>query len=179
MQNNHKISALLIFCNKKTTAYLLNRGGETLACIAAVRYALEFVQMVICTNVNLNQRWQRIRSGADPDIRVFLRIRIQFFSKKRIWIGSGSEFVSAPGNDLETKSALHFAETLGIHLKFGRKNAPILSEVLFFVSLFLLWSSTKIGKNAQLKYCCAAWWWGSYQSIHKVQCTTVLNYRET
>ena len=102
------------------------------------------------------QRWQRIRSGADPDIRFFLRIRIQFFSKKRIRIGSGSEFVSAPGNNLETKSALHFAETLGIHLKFGRKNAPILSEVLFFfVSLFLLWSSPEIGKNAQSKYCCA------------------------
>ena len=83
------------------------------------------------------------------------RIRIQFFSKKRIRIGSGSEFVSAPGNNLETKSALHFAETLGIHVKFGRKNAPILSEILFFYSLFLLWSSPEIGKNAQSKYCCA------------------------
>ena len=105
------------------------------------------------------QRWQRIWSGADPDIRFFFadpeRIRIQFFSKKRIRIGSGSEFVSAPGNNLETKSALHFAETLDIHLKFGRKNVPILSKVLFFISLFLLWSSPEIGKNAQSKYCCA------------------------
>ena len=75
-------------------------------------------------------------SGADPDIRVFLRIRIQFFSKKQIRIGSGSEFVSAPGNNLETKLALHSAETLGIHLKFGRKNAPSLSEVLFLFLCF-------------------------------------------
>ena len=122
------------------------------------------------------QRWQRIRSG--PGYPRFFADPV--FSKKRIRIGSGSEFVSAPGNNLETKSALYFAETfLGIHLKYGRKNAPILSEVLFLVSLFLLWSSPEIGKNAQSKYCCADWWSGSYQSIHKVHCTTVLNYRET
>ena len=93
-------------------------------------------------------------SGAERT-RISAFFAIQFFSKKRIRIGSGSEFVSAPGNNLETKSALHFAEILGIHLKFGRKNAPILSEVLFFVSLFLLWSSPEIGKNAQSKHCCA------------------------
>ena len=80
---------------------------------------------------------------ADPE-----RIRIQFFSKKRIRIGSESEFVSAPGNNLETKSALHFAETLGIHLKLAKKRSNF-ERSPFFVSLFLLWSSREIGKNAQ------------------------------
>ena len=35
-QNIHNISAMLIFCNKKTTV-LFNQEVETLACIAAVK----------------------------------------------------------------------------------------------------------------------------------------------
>ena len=37
----------------KTTA-LFNQEGETLASIAAVKYALESAQVVTCTNVKLN-----------------------------------------------------------------------------------------------------------------------------
>ena len=59
----------------------------------------------------------------------------------RIRTGSGSEFGFAPPNNLKTKSALHSAKTcfsFGLHLNFGRKNAPIFSEDLFCFSL--LWS---------------------------------------
>ena len=68
---------------------------------------------------------------ADPE-----RTRIQFFSKKRIRIGSGSEFVSAPGNNLETKSALYFAETFGIHLKLAKKTLQFWAKSFFLFLCF-------------------------------------------
>ena len=133
------------------------------------------------TTVHAYQRRQRIRSGADPDIRFFLRIRIQFFSKKRIRIGSGSEFVSAPGNNLETKLVLHFAETLGIPLKLGRKNAPILSEVLFLFLCFCFGLHLKLEKVHNQSIVVLIDGQAAIKAIIKyiVISVTVLNYGET
>ena len=86
--------------------------------------------------LNLQCSWQscqRIRSG---------------FGYSCFFFGSGYSFIRICGSEFEfgsappKKSALYTAKTLlslpqffffGLHLNFGRKNAPILSEELFFV----------------------------------------------
>ena len=82
------------------------------------------------------------QTGLDSDLTVFLQIRIRSESSFIRRCGSGSEFGFALPNNLGTKSALHSAKTFlsfGLHLNFGRKNAPIFSED-FFIFIFLVFT---------------------------------------
>ena len=85
-----------------------------------------------------------------------------------IFLEEADPNLSLPPNNLVTKSALHSAETLGIHLKFGRKNAPIFSEVLNFVFLFCFGLHLNLKKMYNQSIVVIVDWSGSYQSIHKV-----------
>ena len=84
------------------------------------------------------------RTRSDPDLTVFCESKldpdpVSLKDANPDWIGS--EFGFAPPNNLGTRSALLSAEnffSFGLHLNFGRKNAPIFSGKFFnFFGLYL------------------------------------------
>ena len=121
------------YCKLLLTFYNVNCYRSLLGHLSGLLFTNDYL-------LDLLQRWQRIRSGPDRiQILLFFRGSGSSFIRR---CESGSEFGFALPNNLETKSALHSAKTFlsfGLHLNFGRKNAPIFSED-FFIVLVFTWS---------------------------------------
>ena len=121
------------------------KGGAMAQCPPPKYAPGSFVRSIVYKRLNylldLFQRWQQIRIGF-RSCCFFSGIRIGSESSFIRRCGSGSEFGFALPNNLGTKSALHSAKTFlsfGLHLNFGRENAPIFSED-FFIFIFLVFT---------------------------------------